>query len=138
MFVVGLLTYIGLTILGIKYALPLALIAGFFEILPNIGPTLAAIPAIAVALLTVSPLMGLAVLGLYIIIQQLENNLILPYAMKKSANVNPIISILVILIGFRLGGVVFAALAIPLFLVVKIIILESVRIRKLSPESDSA
>lgn len=131
MFVVGLLTYIGLLILGVSYALPLAIIVGFLEILPNIGPTLAAIPAVIIAFLTISPTMALAVLALYIVIQQLENNIILPYAMKKNANVNPIVSIIVILIGFRLGGVVFAVLAIPMFLVVKTVISEWSHFKKL-------
>ncbi|NMB56526.1 AI-2E family transporter, partial [Candidatus Beckwithbacteria bacterium] len=77
MFIVGLLTYVGLIILRIPYALPLAILAGLLELIPNLGPTLSAIPTVIVAF-TISPLLGLAGLALGILVQQLENNLIVP------------------------------------------------------------
>lgn len=124
MVIIGLLTFIGLTLLGIPYALPLAILAGFLEILPNIGPTLAAVPAIAVAWVTISPTMALGVTALAILIQQIENSLIVPQIMKSAVGVNPIITIILLLVGYRLGGVGGAALAIPIFLVIKVVVIE--------------
>lgn len=132
MLAVGLLTYIGLELLNVGYAVPLAIIAGLLEILPNIGPTIAAIPAIAIAFITFqSATMPLAVTALYILIQQLENSFIVPFVMKKAIGINPIATIMLILIGFKLGGVGGAALAIPLFLTIKVVIQEYLKIKKI-------
>jgi predicted PurR-regulated permease PerM len=120
MFIVGLLTYIGLTLLNIPFALPLAIIAGLLEIIPNIGPTISAVPAIIVAYVAVSPAMALAVLALYVLVQQLENNFIVPVVMRQAIGMSPIVTIILLLIGFRLGGIAGAALSLPLFLVTKI------------------
>lgn len=121
MLIIGLCTFVGLTILGIPYALPLAILAGLLEMLPNIGPTLAAVPAVATAFVTKGPVMGGAVLLLTVLIQQLENNLIVPKVMKASANVNPLVSIVSILIGFKLGGVLGALLAVPFYIVLRVV-----------------
>lgn len=104
--------YIGLTILGVKYALLLALIAGITEAIPYLGPILGAVPTI---LLTVvqSPTLALLAAALFLIIQQTENNLLVPLVMKKAVGMNPIISISVLMIGFTVGGVVGALLSIP-------------------------
>ncbi len=106
------LVFIGLSILGVQYALLLALIAGIFEIVPFIGPVLAAIPAVFFGFLQ-SPLMGILVIGLYLVIQQLENHVIVPKVMSKSVGLNPLVVIVVILVGAKLGGVVGALLSIP-------------------------
>ena len=115
MTVVGVMTYIGLKIIGIKYALPLAVLAGLLEIVPNIGPIISAIPAVIIGL-SVSPLTGLSTTALYIIIQQLENSLIVPYIMKKAVGLNPILTLIALLIGGRIGGVLGVLLSIPLLL----------------------
>lgn len=117
MLTIATLTYLGLFILKIPYALPLALLAGFLEILPNIGPTIAAVPAIFLAYITFGPLMALVVLVFSILVQQLENNIIVPKVMKENANVNPLMSILSILIGLQLAGVFGALLAVPGYIV---------------------
>jgi predicted PurR-regulated permease PerM len=114
------MTYFGLRILGIEFALPLALLAGVLEIIPNIGPILSSIPAI-VAGLAFSPLMGLAVAALYFLIQQLENTLIVPKVMEKTAGVNPLVTILSLAIGFKLGGIVGAILAVPVVLLIQVV-----------------
>jgi predicted PurR-regulated permease PerM len=116
MSLIGLMNYVGLTLLGVPYALPLALLAGLLEILPNIGPTIAAIPAVFLAYVTLGPLAALFVLLLSIVIQQIENSFLTPKIMSVNANVNPLVSILAILIGFKLTGVVGALLAIPLYI----------------------
>lgn len=112
MLIIGVLDYIGLVALGIDYALVLALWAGLTEVIPYIGPVLGAIPGVALAL-SLSPWRALAVFALYIIVQQLENNIIVPVVMKKSVGLNPVVSIMVVLIGARLGGVVGALMSIP-------------------------
>ncbi len=121
MAVIGLMTYIGLTLLGIPYALPIAVLSGLLEAVPNIGPTIAAIPAILMGL-TVSPIVGLGALTMSILIQQLENNLIVPKIMQSATGTKPLVTIIVLLAGFTLGGVVGAVLAMPIFLTVQTVI----------------
>lgn len=120
MLVIGTLTYIGLMALSVPYALPLAILAGALEILPNIGPTIAAVPAIVIAFLaTQNPVVAGAVLILNIVIQQLENNVIVPKVMKDNANVSPLVSIVSILIGVKLGGIIGALLAVPIYIMIR-------------------
>lgn len=121
--IVGLLTYIGLSILAVPYALPLALIAGIFEIIPMIGPIISAIPAILVGL-TISPAIALAAMALFIIVQQLENNLIVPMVMSKVVGLQPPVVIIALLIGAKLNGIGGAFLAIPVVIIAKIIFKE--------------
>jgi len=123
MLIVGIMCYFGLVFLGIEFALPLALLAGILEIVPNIGPTLSAIPAI-LAGLAISPLMALAVLALYFLVQQLENHIIVPQIMKKEAGVNPLITILALGVGFKIGGTFGAILAIPLIILIETVLKE--------------
>ena len=124
--IVGVLTYCGLRILGIPYALPLSLIAGVLEIIPIIGPIISAIPAILVGL-TIAPVMGLAVGALFFIIQQLENNFIVPMVMSRVIGLQPPVVIITLLIGAKLAGVGGAFLSIPIVVVAKIIIQEILR-----------
>lgn len=105
-------TYIGLVLLKVEFALLLAVIAGVLEIIPYIGPFLSVIPAVFFAFLQNPPL-ALAVLALYIIIQQLENHIIVPVVMSKSVGLNPVLVILGILIGGTLAGAIGAIIAIP-------------------------
>lgn len=120
---IGLLTYIGLTILNIPYALPLALVAGIMEVIPVIGPIISALPAIFLAL-TISPFLSAIVAIMYLVIQQVENNLIVPQVMKRAVGLNPLIVILAIAIGSRLLGIAGALLAVPLAVVIQIIAAE--------------
>lgn len=120
MFIVGLMAYFGLRLLGIDFALPLALLAGILEIIPNIGPTVSAVPAV-LAGLAISPLMGLAVAALYFLIQQIENTLIVPQVMAKGTGVNPLFTILALAIGFKLAGVIGSVLSIPTVLLIQVV-----------------
>lgn len=122
-FSIGLTSWIALTLLGLPYALPLALIAGILEAIPTLGPILSAIPAVIVAL-AISPTMAIAVVIVYILIQILENNLLVPNIMQKAVGLNPVIVILAVLIGSNLLGVAGALLAIP-FVSFIIVILSS-------------
>jgi predicted PurR-regulated permease PerM len=119
MVIIGVATYIGLSLLSIPYALPLALLAGFLEVMPNLGPTLAAVPAVLIAYLTLGPAMAGFLILFYIIVQQFENNLIVPKIMKDNVDVNPLVTIIVILIGLKLSGVIGALLAVPVYIVIR-------------------
>ena len=109
---IGAISWVGLTILGLPYALPLALLAGILEVVPTIGPILSAIPAVIIAL-TVSPTMAITVTAFYILIQALENQILVPKVMQKAVGLNPVVVILAIMIGTNLMGVAGALLAIP-------------------------
>jgi len=117
---VGLLNYIGFRLIGISFALPLAILAFLLEIVPNLGPTLAAFPAILIAL-TISPVKALAIAGWAFLVQQIENTILVPRIMKKIAGVNPLITIISLAIGFKLAGVGGAILAVPTFIVIAVI-----------------
>lgn len=111
--IIFLVTLAGLLILGLKeYALVLALIAGITEAIPFIGPFIGAVPAVFLAFMQ-SPLKGLFVIILYIVIQQLENNIIVPKVMQRAVGLNPIVVMVAILLGAKLAGILGALLAIP-------------------------
>lgn len=119
MLTIGVFSFIILSILQVPYALPLALAAGFLEILPNLGPTLAVLPALVVAYPAGGWGLVGAVLAAYVIIQQAENHLIVPKVMQKNADVSPLITILVILTGFKMAGVVGALLSVPIYIILR-------------------
>jgi len=112
MFLVGLATYIGLTILGLEFALPLAVIAGLLEIIPVIGPVVSAVPAVIIAFVQ-GPILGVATVALYILVQQLENNILVPKVMEKAIGLSPLVTIFALLVGGTLFGVIGAVLAVP-------------------------
>lgn len=121
--IVGAMVFLGLTVLGVPYALPLALVAAILEIIPVIGPIVASIPAILVGL-TISPLIALATAALFIIVQQLENNIIVPIIMSKVAGLQPPVLMVALLIGAKIAGLGGAFLAVPFLIVAKIVIKE--------------
>jgi predicted PurR-regulated permease PerM len=118
-----LLTFVGLSILGVKYALFLALIAGLFEVLPYLGPVLSAVPAILVALIQDPPLAG-AVIILYIVIQKTEGYVLVPKIMQRTIGTSPLVVLLSLLIGFKLAGVLGLLLAVPLVGAIMVVIQE--------------
>ncbi len=111
--IIGVFVYLALTILGIRYALILALLAAVFELIPIIGPILAAVPAVFFGFLS-SPLLGLVVAIVYIVIQQTESHLLVPLMMQKTVGLNPLVVIIALLVGARLGGVLGMFLAVPI------------------------
>ncbi len=115
MFIIGFLSYLGYLTIGLNYALPLGIIAGFLEMVPNIGPVVTSLLAGLIGL-TVSPTVGLMAVGWGVVVQQLENNFIVPKIMKENLGLNPLVTIFLIATGGSLMGVVGAIIAIPLFL----------------------
>jgi predicted PurR-regulated permease PerM len=121
MLIIGITTYIGLLLLGVRYALPLGLIAGLLEAIPNIGPTVAAIPTFLVGF-SQYPLLGFFTILMSVAIQQFENHIIVPLVMKKVVGLHPILTLIVLVVGGRYAGVIGMLFSIPLALVVETII----------------
>lgn len=126
MLIIFILDFIGLSIIGVPYALILAIFAGVMEIIPYAGPIISAIPGIILGLL-VSPLTGLLAALVYFIIQQFEGHIIVPQVMKKAVGINPIAVILALLVGLKLGGILGAILAVPLATVVNEVVHDFMR-----------
>jgi predicted PurR-regulated permease PerM len=110
---IGVLTYLGLSVLGIENALFLALIAAIFELIPVFGPILASIPAIIFAVSQGGFTLGLFVVGLYLIIQQFESQLIHPLVVKKIVGIPALIAIIALIIGAQVAGFIGIILSVP-------------------------
>lgn len=127
--IIGIAVYVTLKILGVKYALVLALVAGVAEAIPYIGPIFSAIPAILIAL-TQSPVLGMLVAVMYVVIQQVENHVLVPKVMQKVTGLHPIVSIFAMLIGVKVAGLVGALLAIPVAMMLGIVVGDAFRFLK--------
>lgn len=121
--IIALADFIILSILGVPYALALAILAGFLEIIPTIGPILSAIPAILLGF-TISPWTALIVLLSYLGVQQLESQILVPKVLGKAVGLSPVIVIIALLIGGKLLGIAGAILAVPLVAVLHVIFVE--------------
>ena len=141
--IVGLFSFVGLLFIMPKYALVLALVAGITELIPYLGPTLGAIPAVFLGF-TVPPVsfwQGTAVLILYVVIQQVENNLLVPQVMKRQVGLNPVVTIIVMLIGARLAGIIGLILAIPVATAISVVLkdfLKKSELREIKEEIDGS
>lgn len=120
--IVGLMTYAGLLLLGwiidprfIQFAILLAVIAGFLELLPIIGPIISMIPTLLVALITRDPVIAvIGVIALYLVVQQLENNILVPIIQGDAVELHPSLVIFALIIGGSIAGLLGAILAIPI------------------------
>lgn len=110
--IVGILIFFGLMMLGMENAFIFATIAAVFEIIPVVGPVLAAVPAVLTALL-ISPLYGVAVAGLYFLVQQLESNVVIPVVMRRAVGLSPLVVLIALAVGAKLGGILGILLAVP-------------------------
>jgi predicted PurR-regulated permease PerM len=120
MLVIGLFSWLGLTILGVPGALYLGIVAGLLELIPNLGPIIATVPAVIVALLQgstylpVSPLvLGVLVILFYILVQQLENSIIVPRILGEAVDLPALVVMTGVLVGAEVGGLLGAMLATP-------------------------
>ncbi|MDP8964567.1 MAG: AI-2E family transporter [Cyanobacteriota bacterium] len=121
---IAVVSFIGLLTLGVPLALANGLIAGLLEFIPNIGPVLSVIPPMVVAALLVSPGKAVAVLILYIVIQQFEAYVLVPFVMKQQVELLPAVTLLAVVIFGSLFGFLGVFLAVPLVIVSKIWIYE--------------
>jgi predicted PurR-regulated permease PerM len=123
---IGIITYSTLFIIGLfdptifRFALPLAVIAGVLEIVPVVGPILALIPAVIVGL-AASPIYGLIIFVAYLLIQQVEANIVIPRVMNKAVGIDPMIVIIGIMIGNSLMGALGSLLSVPIMAVLSVL-----------------
>jgi len=125
---VGVMTGVLMWLLGVKNALLLGILAGVLEVVPTIGPIIACIPAVAIAYFqgsTYLPLgngwFALLVLGVYVLVQQVENNLLAPRIIGGSVRIHPLIVMMGAIAGYAVGGIVGAFLAAPVIGTLKVL-----------------
>lgn len=112
-FIVGVLSFLGLTLLGIDFALVIGIVAGLFDIIPYFGPIIGALPAVAIALLE-SPLKAGYVVVLFLVIHQLESTVISPKILGERVGLHPLAVIFALLVGGNAAGIAGLLLAVPL------------------------
>lgn len=120
MIIIGVMSWVGLTILGVPGAVGLAIVAGVLEIIPNLGPVIATIPAVVVALiqgstyLPISPAWLAVIVALfYLLVQQLENSVIVPRVLGDAVGLPPLVVMTGVLVGTISAGILGALLATP-------------------------
>ncbi len=119
--IIGFLVFLGLLILGVKYALVLGILAGILEIIPFVGPVIVGILAFFVAV-SESFGLGFAVAALFLAVQQLENHLFVPLVMKRATGLHQIVVIFAMLAGVQIAGFVGIILAVPTAVIIQEII----------------
>jgi predicted PurR-regulated permease PerM len=117
----GAATTTAYALLGVPAPLLLGLIAAITEAIPLVGPLLGAIPAVIVAA-TVSPQLAVLVAGVYLVLQLLEGNLLVPLVMRNTVGISPFIVILSLLVGGAAGGLLGALLAVPIAAAIEVAI----------------
>lgn len=128
--IIGIIDLIGLLIIGVPYALTLAVISGLMEIVPTIGPIVSGALAALLAL-SVSPVKAIIVVVWYILVQQLENTLIVPKVMQRAVGLSPVIVIIAILAGAKLYGILGVIISVPLAASVMVLIQEWASVKSL-------
>jgi len=125
--IIGVTVWIVLTILGVNFALPLALVAGVLEFIPFFGPFISAAAAVLVVIfqgpnwLGVAPLVFAGiVLAVYLLIQQIENNILVPRIIGSRLNLHPLTVLLAVLAGGRIAGLLGVLLSAPVLATMRI------------------
>lgn len=116
--IVGILTYLGLLIIGIPYALLLAVFTAMAEIIPVFGSLIAGMVAVVVAYSDGGVALGAIVAGLYVVVNQFESNLIYPLIVKKIVGIPPLLVIVALIAGYTLAGFLGVLLSVPVAAVV--------------------
>ena len=119
--IAGVCTFVVLSVVGVPFPGVLALWVGFADLIPLVGATLGAIPAIAVAFLHSVPT-GIAVVVFYVVYQQFENHFLQPLVMSRTVQINQLFVLVSVLIGVELSGILGALMAIPLAGVIQVIV----------------
>ncbi len=129
-FFVGILSCIGLTIIGLDFAIPIGFIAGLANIVPYVGPIVGCVPAIIVGVLSPHPIVALWSVLVFFIVQQIDNSLISPKIVGTSTGHNPVLVIMAIVVGGALGGILGMLLAVPMLGILKLFILKYINKKK--------
>jgi predicted PurR-regulated permease PerM len=119
--IVATLNSVGLLILGIQYAVLLGIIGALLNMIPYIGGVIAISLPVIIALATKEPVYALFVIGVYLLIQLIDNNFIVPKIVASRVKINALISIIIVLLGGALWGIAGMFLAIPLTAIIKVI-----------------
>jgi predicted PurR-regulated permease PerM len=122
MIIIGTITGLGLALLGVPYALLLGVLAALTELLPYLGPWISGTVSVIMALIVIGPLKAVEVVILFILIQELEGNLVQPMVMSKSVHIDPLLVIVAVLVGISLLGIVGAVLAVPVAAGVQVLV----------------
>jgi predicted PurR-regulated permease PerM len=140
MLLIGLLTALGLALLGVPYALLLGILAGLLELIPYLGPWISGTVAVVVTLLTVDPLKAVQVVVLFIIIQEIEGNLVQPFVMSWAVHVDPLLVLIAITVGAEALGLVGAVIAVPVAGMAQVLTQRVIApsIRRVTAERDAA
>lgn len=131
---VGLLTWLGLTLLGMPFALLLGIIAGAFNIILYIGPIVATVPALLLSLMPDTPNFFLVVL-LYVLVQILDAFVFTPFFLGKATDLSPLTVIIIVLIGGQLMGLLGIILAIPITATLKVLLVHYYLDKRISEET---
>ena len=128
----GTIVFIGLLVLRVKFALTLGVLAGLLEVIPFLGPVIAALVAVFVAYASGTWQIALVVLAFYTILQQVENHVMVPKIMEGAVGLSPILVVIALAVGARLGGMTGAILAIPLAATISVVVrdIQKLRIRR--------
>lgn len=129
-FFIGVEAYIGFLIIGLDYSLVLALVAMVTNVIPFIGPWIGTAPAVVVGLLH-SPIQGLLVIVVVIIIQQIDSNFTSPLVMGKKLDIHPLTIIFVLLVAGNFGGILGLIFAVPAYALLKVVVTHMYRYIKL-------
>lgn len=120
-FTVGILAFLGLWILGVKYSLILGILAAVLEMVPFVGPIFTGATAFLLGV-SESFALGIMVIVLFVIIQQIENHLLIPIVMRKTVGLHPVVAVIALLAGAQIAGFVGIILAVPTAVVIQEII----------------
>ena len=132
--IIGSTSAIGLWLLGVPFFYVLALISAIGELIPIVGPILAAIPAVLVAG-TVSYQKALAVIVFFVVQQQIENHVLVPKVMERQVGVSAIVVIVSVLIGGKLLGIAGVLLAVPSAAILQVLVMELLEMREAAPKA---
>lgn len=123
--IIGIMSTIGLFIIGVKYPLILGMISGIANIIPYFGPFIGAIPAVAVALIE-SPIKALWAVVVFVIIQQIDNTFVTPKIIEGRLGLHPVTTILAVLVGGEFFGIIGMLVAVPAAAIIKVVVKRSI------------
>ncbi len=117
-FLVGMMVFVGLSIVGVKYSLLLGLLAAIFELIPIVGPFFSGLVGVLITLSS-SPLLVLGTILVFVGVQLLEGNVIIPLVMQKAVHIHPVMVIISLMAGYQVAGIIGMILAVPTAVVIQ-------------------
>ncbi len=127
--IIGTIVFLGLSVLHVQFSLTLGVLAGLLEIIPFVGPVAAAFAAIFVAYASGTWQLALVVAAFYLVVQQLEGHILVPKVMESAVGLSPVIVVIALAIGAKLGGITGAILAVPAAAALSVVIRDVQKLR---------